>query len=388
MKLVGVADIIPFRKNAYSEKHKIDKVNQFDTWEQALKKPKFADAMMIALPDNLHFEPCLKALDLGYDVLLEKPMAQTEEQCRILLKKIQETGKIVAVCHVLRYAPYFTKLREIIQSGAIGEVISLQHLEPIHFEHMAHSYVRGNWHRSKDTTPIILAKSCHDLDIMNFLMGKKSKSIQAFGSLKWFKRENAPVGSGDRCISCNVEKDCPYSAVNIYQRKRTYLHAFDLPTDTTKVEAKINEYLEKSDYGRCVYKMDNDQPDHYICNVLYEGEATASLHMEAFTSFHGRRTRVFGSMGDIVGDMEKFTLTDFKTGKSTIFEPKFEDLEAYKNHGHGGGDWALVNDFIQAVAEKNPKYLVSSIKESIESHVMGFAAEKSRLNKTIEDVVV
>jgi predicted dehydrogenase len=163
----------------------------------------------------------MQALEMGYDVLLEKPIAPTENECRAILKKAKETGRIVAVCHVLRYAPYFIKLREIVGSGVLGKVVSMQHLEPIEHIHMSHSYVRGNWHNSKKTTPIILAKSYHDLDIMRWILDKPSRKIQAFGGLDWFTKENAPEGSTDRCTDgCKQESKCPYSALEIYHRKR------------------------------------------------------------------------------------------------------------------------------------------------------------------------
>ena len=220
INIIGVAEPIVIRNERYAKKHNIPEGNRFKTWEDVFTRPKFADAIIITMPDHLHYEPCLKAMEMGYDVLLEKPMAQTAQQCRDILAMTRKTGRIVAVCHVLRYSPYFIKMKKLIDEGAIGEVISIQHMEPIEHIHMSHSYVRGNWHDSKQTTPIILAKSCHDLDIMRWMIGKKSKSIVAMGDLKWFRRENAPSGSTDRCMNgCAAESVCPYSAMKIYYRE-------------------------------------------------------------------------------------------------------------------------------------------------------------------------
>jgi Oxidoreductase family, C-terminal alpha/beta domain len=317
---------------------------------------------------------------MGYDVLLEKPIAQTEKECNEILAATKKYGRVVAVCHVLRYAPYFIKLRELINSGAIGELISIQHFEPIEHVHMAHSFVRGNWHRSKETNPIILAKSCHDLDILRWLVNKKSRKISAFGSLKWFTAVNAPEGSTDRCMNgCAVESSCPYSAMRIYHKKRIWTYVFDLPKEKEKHGDAILEYLRTTNYGRCVYKMENDQCDHIVSSILFQDDVTASFSMEAFTSYGGRRTRVMGSMGDIVGDMEKFTLTDFRTEKKLEWDAKVDDVDIYSKSGHGGGDYRLMRDWVQAVAQQNPELLTSTIDASIESHLMGFAAEKSRL---------
>jgi hypothetical protein len=381
LDIIGVAEPIAIRNERYATKHKIAAENRFATWEDVFKKPKFADAIIISTPDNLHYGPCMKALEMGYDILLEKPISPSEQECRNILALAKKTGRIVAVCHVLRYAPYFVKLKEIIDSGVLGEVVSIQHLEPIEHIHMSHSYVRGNWHNSKQTTPIILAKSCHDLDILRWLVNKPCTHIQAFGSLQWFTSKNAPEGSTSRCTDgCKVETTCPYSALDIYYRKRQRNYVFDLPEDKNEQAAYVLQQLKTTNYGRCVYKMDNDQPDHYTSNLLFEGGLTASFSMEAFTSYEGRRTRIMGSMGDIVGDMSSFTLTDFLTGKKTEWKQATD--------GHGGGDWRLVKDWLHAISERNPALLTSTIDASIESHVMGFMAEESRLAKEVKKVIL
>jgi len=331
----------------------------------------------------------MAALKAGYDILLEKPIAPTEQECRDILALAKKTGRIVAVCHVLRYAPYFRKLRELMHSGAIGEVVSIQHMEPIEHIHMSHSYVRGNWHDRNATTPIILAKSCHDLDILRWMIGKPAKKIVAMGGLKWFRKENAPEGSTPRCMDgCAIESTCPYSAMKIYYRERGWLYVFDLPEAPEKQGDAILEYLRNSNYGRCVYKMDNNQDDHYISSIEFEDGITASLSMEAFTSYAGRRTRVMGSMGDIVGDMDTFTLTDFRTKQSVVYDnTKFlEEDSARYTGGHGGGDRRLVRDWIQAITQQDSSLLTSTIDASIESHIMGFMAEQSRKTGKIESI--
>lgn len=388
IKIVGVAEPNSFRNERYANIHKIESKNRFNTWEDVFKKPKFADAVIISTPDNMHYEPCMKALAMGYDILLEKPIAPTEKECRDILNLAREKKRIVAVCHVLRYAPYFIKMKELIEKGAIGEVISVQHFEPIEHLHMAHSYVRGNWHNSKTSTPIILAKSCHDLDIIKWVINKPSKKIAAMGDLKWFRKENAPVGSGDRCISCSVEKECPYSAVRLYAERKARISVLDIPENAVDKTAAIMEKLKTTNYGRCVYKMENDQPDHYVTSIQFADSVTASFSMEAFTSYHGRKTRIMGAMGDLVGDMTELVHYDFLTRKETKFVPKADDVEGYKNSGHGGGDWLLVKDFVQAVSQQNPALLSSTIDDSIESHLMAFMAEESRLSGRIMDINV
>ena len=376
MKVVGVADLNPHRRSAMAKKHGIPKENQFAHFNDALSRPKLADAVVISTPDNLHYEPCMKALALGYHVLLEKPVAPTEKECRDILKQARKYDRIVAVCHVLRYAPYFVALKQVLDSGAIGDIVSIQHMEPIQYAHMAHSYVRGNWPLADKTTPIILAKSCHDLDILRWLIGKPCQTIAAEGSLHLFRPENAPKGAPERCTDgCPHEAECPYSAIDIYERRKRHLGVFDLPR---KDPALIREKLKTTNYGRCVFRCNNDQCDHYVAIMKFEGDITASFTMDAFTPWGGRRTRIMGTKGFIEGDMKTFTFYDFRSGHKSVWDQKVSEVAEYKGSGHGGGDHLLARDFVRAVSAGDEKLLSSTIDVSIESHVMGFMAEKSR----------
>lgn len=381
MQVLAVADPHRVRRERMAVRYQVPAAQRFESWEAALEGPRRADAVIIATPDALHCAPCLAALDLGYHVLLEKPIAPTEAECRLILAKAQQTGLLVGVCHVLRYTPYFREIKELVDKGLIGELISLQHLEPIEHVHMSHSYVRGHWRHSERSTPIILAKSCHDTDIIRWLVGARADNVHCFGNLKWFHNANAPEGSTERCTDgCEVEPDCPYSALQIYHRDRKRLYVFDLPDDKRDWDRLILEGLKTTDYGRCVYRMDNNQPDHLTVNILFANGVTAAFSMEAFVSYEGRRTRIMGSLGDVTGDMESFTLTTFKTGKRTSW--------TLKTDAHGGGDHPMVRDWVQAVGQGNAALLGSPIEESVESHLMAFAAERSRLQRTIEDVRV
>lgn len=379
MQLVAVADINPARLAKMKQKFDLPDDKLFVYWNEIFTRPRFADAVIIATPDHVHTEPCLAALDHGYDVLLEKPIAPTEAECRMILEKTRETGRITGVCHVLRYSPYFRQLKEVIDKGLIGSVISIQHMEPVEQVHMSHSYVRGNWRNSHLATPIVMAKSCHDTDILRWLVNSPAKDVHCFGNLKWFTTKNAPPGSTDRCTGgCAAESTCPYSALQIYLRDKQRLYVFDIPEDTEDLDAFILEKLKTTDYGRCVYRMDNDQPDHLTVNILFDNDVTAAFSMEAHVSYEGRRTRIMGSAGDITGDMETFVLTDFKTRKQTSWKMKTDS--------HGGGDHRLIKDWLQAVAQQDKTLLSSTIEVSVESHLIALAAEKSRLSRSIETI--
>lgn len=390
LDIIGVAEPIAERNEDHAKKHKIDDENRFVTWEHVLEKPKFADMVVISMPDHLHHEPCIQAMRLGYDVLLEKPMAQTEEECREILKVQQETGRMVGIAHVLRYAPYFVDMRKVVQSGKLGKIVNIQHMEPIEFRHMMHSYVRGNWHNSVETTPIILAKSCHDLDIMRWIIDEPCRKVTGFGDVSFYKQENAPEGAGERCLTCMVEPTCAYSAKKAYLRDKERLHAIMpvVPKDPAARDAAIIESLKTTNYGRCAFKMENDQPEHIACAFEFDSGATATFTMDGFTSYHGRRTRLMGTKGDLVGDMDTFTYTDYLTKKSFTWDITVADVPEYQNSGHGGGDHRFVSDLLNAIYHQDEGLLTSTVKASVESHVMGFRIEESRKGGGVQDVII
>ena len=381
MKIVAVADIKPDRITSFKKLYDLPDSACYNSADEFLAQPKMCDAVIISTPDDVHYVPTMKALKAGYHVLLEKPMAQTEKEVRDILEMSRKTGGIVGVCHVLRYAPYFVAMRAALQSGAIGDIVSVQHMEPIQYAHMAHSYVRGNWRNAEETTPIILAKSCHDLDILRFLIDKPCQTIVADGSLYLFKEANAPEGAPMRCTDgCPHESTCPYSAIDIYHRKRRHLGA--LFNDYTKKHSAddIMKAIKEGPYGRCVYHCDNNQPDHYVANMVFGDGVTASFSMEAFTPYGSRRTRIMGTKGFLDGDGGRFTITEFGTMKRHVWNKKISEIPEYNDAGHGGGDHGLLRDFLEAVCWNDPSRMSSGVDVSVESHVMGFNAEKSRKN--------
>ena len=381
LKVVGVAEPIPYRRKRISDAFGIPYENQFITWEHVFNKPKFADALFITTPDELHYGPAIAGLRMGYDLLLEKVIAQSWKQCNDILDLTVKNNSIVAVCHVLRYTGYFRKMREIARSGVLGEIVSIQHLEPVDHIHMSHSFVRGNWANSKKSNPMILSKSCHDTDILRWIVDKPCTRVSSFGALALFRKENAPVGSTLRCTDgCSAEGECPYSAKKIYLEKRGYLGHLNLEQVSDQT---IMRELRNGPYGRCVYHCDNDVVDHQVTNFEFEGNSTASFSIEAMSSYAGRRTRIFGTKGDLTGDEKTLTINQFLSGKQEVWDAS--TAEALSS-GHGGGDHGLVHDFVRAVSFKDPGLLSSTIQVSMASHLMGFKAEESRLKGIVEEV--
>jgi len=337
MKVIGIAEPSKIRQSIFKNQHGLNDNNIFDTWEQVFEKPKFADFVIISTWDRFHYAPAMKALKMGYHVLLEKAIAQTWEECQDILTQAKKYDRIVGICHVLRYSPYFIKMRDVIRSGEIGNVVSVQHLEPIGNIHFSHSYVRGNWRNEKESTPCLLSKSCHDLDIIYWLLGKKCKQVSSFGDLNYFTTVNAPEGSTLMCTGgCKIESTCPYSAKRIYYTKKEWgvSYLIDLqPWEAGKVLKAING----GPYGRCVFHCDNDVVDHQTVNMVFEDDITVAFSMEAHTNYGGRRTRVMGTKGDIVGDSTYLTIYDFAKRKGITYKSS-ELAKDFSGGGHGGGD--------------------------------------------------
>jgi len=380
-KVVGVAEPRDFYRNRMVEEHDIPEENVFTDWRDMSKKKKFADAVIISTQDPDHRDPAIAFARKEYHILLEKPMAPDEKSCRAITKAVLSKDIIFAVSHVLRYTRYTQKLKSIIESGLIGDVMSIQRLEPVGYWHQAHSFVRGNWRNEKESSFMLLSKSCHDLDWIRYIMGKKCTTVSSFGSLSHFRIENKPENAGSNCLECDYEPECPYSA------KRFYLKLFEqgrtgwpLRTITTEMsKGGIVHELRIGPYGRCVYECDNDVVDHQVVNMEFEGGETASFTMTGFTKARQRETRIFGTRGEIYGNGTKIQIHEFLSGKTEIIDTS-EDTPNVPSSlaDHGGGDYALIDTFVSAVAQNNPKLILSGPEETLETHLMTFAAERSR----------
>lgn len=373
-KIVGVAEPIRYRNDAMGNAHGIPAAHRFSTWQHVFDQPKFADVCVITTPDHLHFGPAMAALEAGYDLLLEKAIAQSWAQCRDILQLARKKNAIVGIGHVLRYSPYFRMLHHVVRAGYIGEVVSIEHTEHVERIHMSHSFVRGNWGNTRLSTPMLLSKSCHDLDIIRWLIGKPCRRVTSFGSLRLFRSEMAPEGAPPRCTDgCPAEESCPYSALRIYLRNKGWLDKKDTPG---RDDASILEWLQRSSYGRCVYHHDNDVVDHQVVSLEFEGPTSVAFTMQGLSSYPGRTTRVYGTAGDIIGDER--TLSVFDSSRNQRFTWDAQKDIATSSSGHGGGDHGLVRDFVQAVSRRDESLLTSRLESSMESHLIGFLAEDSR----------
>lgn len=386
LQIVGVAEPREWNRQQMVTTHHIPAENVATDWRDLASRPRFADAVIIATQDAMHVEPAVAFANRGYAILLEKPMAPTEAECQRIVQAALDNKVLFAVCHVMRYTSYTQALKTFIDSGAIGEVVSIQHLEPVGYWHQAHSFVRGNWRNSQESSFMLLAKSCHDVDWIRYIMGEPCLSVSSFGSLKHFKSSEKPAAAGEakRCLHCAYEPQCPYSAMKIYLgRLAEGYHGWpvNVLTPEPTVES-VTAALEEGPYGRCVYECDNDVVDHQVVNMLFEKDKTATFTMTAFNKAGHRKTHIFGTKGEIYGDGETIEHFDFLTDQTRVINTETGDSSILG--GHGGGDYGLMDRFVRAVAENNPGHILSGPGESLETHRMVFAAERARLEKTVE----
>jgi len=393
MKVVGVAEPVEHRRKKYMELHRLQQERALESWEQFTQKnEKLADAVIIATQDKDHKAPAVAFARLGYHILLEKPMAVSEEDCREITSACEKAGVMLAVCHVLRYFPPVVKIKEILDSGAIGKVMTINHSENVGFWHFSHSFVRGNWRREDLSTFSLMAKCCHDVDLVHYWMGEiPCTAIQSFGSLHHFKSENQPKGANDRCLGCPVEESCPYSAQKIYLKHPVRQWPMSVVCDAdiedpNMYKQQLEKEIEDGPYGRCVYKCDNDVCDSQMVNMQFEGGAVANLTMTAFTKqLCERTTRITGSLGELSWEGKAegpILLYDFLTQKETSVRPDLSAPPARTN-GHGGADFFLMNSFTKAVARGDPSLIKSGSGVSLASHLLVFQAEESRRNRTV-----
>lgn len=380
-RVIGVAEPRQHYRETMAAEYAIPAENVTADWRDLAARPRFADAVVIATPDALHTEPAIAFAKLGYAILLEKPMAPTAEECRRIVQAVREHGNIFAVCHVMRYTTYTQKFKEMVGSGLIGDVISVDHIEPVGYWHMAHSFVRGNWRNTAQSSFMLLAKSCHDVDWLRYIIGQPCVQVSSFGALTHFKKANKPAEAGDalRCLDCAYEARCIYSA------KKLYLGMFNdgkfwwpltiITPDLT--ENGVLTALREGPYGRCVYECDNDVVDHQVVSLRYENEVTATFSMVGFAEMGHRRTTIFGTRGELRGDGEQITHYDFLTEKTQTFDTRAGGSDAAS--GHGGGDYGLMHAFVQAVAAGDRSLILSGPDDTLETHLTTFAAEQSRL---------
>ncbi len=423
LKFIAIADLDEKKRKFFQELHNIPNEMVFSSWEDLLNKKvgKIAQVAFICTPDRMHYKPVMKALELDYDLFLEKPIAPSLNECKEIATLAKKKKKIVQVAHILRFTGYWKTLKEFISSQRFGRIIHYEHSENVSFWHFGHSFVRGAYKNKDTSTPIILAKTCHDLDLMHWIMDENALDVYSHGELSHYKPENAP----ERCTDgCPIEKECPWYAPRLYIelepiirialysdsriirwiikgvlksksfRKFVLLFSKDVRriehwdqfpvihiTDDYSYKGRMKA-LKEGPYGVCIYKTGNDVPDHQISSFNYPSGATATLTMHGLSEHEGREFRIFGTKGVVLrgvfrNSLELIEFTDFRFGKTeTIYK------EGLSIQAHGGGDVGIMHAFTSVMLGEKTKEEgnLSDFFSAMESHFMGFAAEKSRIS--------
>ncbi len=387
-EIIAVAEPIDSRRDAIKEKCKLSDEVCFTDWKDLLELGKIADVAIIATMDKQHYDPVMKAIELGYDILLEKPVSPSPNECKKIAEFAEEKGVKIIVCHVLRYTPIFNKLKDIIDSGEIGKVMSINHEECVGNVHQSHSFVRGNWGNSDRSSCMLLQKSCHDMDILQWLIGKKCKKVQSFGTLSYFTKENMPEGAPEYCIEgCPIGETCPYNAVKVYfDDKENDWFRTTCTRQANPTDEMVKEAISTTQYGKCVFQCDNNVVDHQTVNLLFEDDITVTFTMNAFNKGDGRHIHIMGTKGEVKASIDgkaPIEIYDFETKGTKEISIEGKDGIA---DGHGGGDNGIVTTLYEYLTGTYTGKSVSSITDSCNNHIIVFAAEESRKTNTVIDM--
>jgi len=376
LRVVAVAEPDERRRGELARDHGIPRERAFRDWRECLAAPRLADVAIIATSDTLHVEPALAAIARGYDVLLEKPIAPTRAECVRVVEAAEAAGRLLQIGHVLRYTSFYRKVHEIAASGALGEIQHIDAREHVAWWHMTHSYVRGRFRKREIAAPILLAKSCHDLDLLCWLADRPALRVASFGALGHYRAESAPPGAPQRCTDgCPVQASCPHDAVRFYvdpdERIARLWPWLDVSPDPSR-EAR-RRALESGRYGRCVYRCDNDALDHQVVAIEFEGGLTASFALHGFAAKEQRTIRITGTRGELRGLLDGGRIEVTRPG---VLAPEVHDLGGGML-GHFGGDEGLLDSFTEVLRGEQRDRLASG-RSALESHLIGFAAEAAR----------
>ncbi len=413
LRIVGVADPIEARRQMVADLYDLAPEQCYPSAEALAAQGKQADFIINGTMDHQHVPTSLTLLAAGYDILLEKPFATNEEEMWALVDAVQRYDRKVAICHVLRFAPFYAAIRQQIINGVIGEILNIQAVEHVSYHHMAVGFVRGKWNSKKRCfSPMLMAKSCHDLDLIMWMKsGVAPVSVASFGSNFQFRPEKAPPGAGTRClVDCPIEPDCLYSARKHYidHPQRWAFYVWDalqhgepatgqpapqnVSADytTLTLEEKIESLKTNNPYGRCVWKCDNDVVDHQSVAIEFADGATATLNMIGGTAKPSRMLHIVGTRGEIQGSLEesRFVIRHIDPRPGCEYNETVVDLNMGGDMtgafgGHGGGDLRLMADFLHLLKGEPRSLSTTTLDDSVNGHLVGFCADRAMEEKRV-----
>ncbi len=382
VEIYALCDIRRQALDDIAPKYSVPEDRQFISPADFFAQGVISDALIIATQDASHYEIAKQAILTGYKlILLEKPVSGVKAEYTELRDLAHENNVILIICHVLRYSNYYGKIKQIISSGAIGDIVTVNHTENVGYFHFAHSFVRGNWRDEFTSTPSILAKCCHDIDLIAWFVNSPCLSVSSVGSLKYFCKDNAPEGATPWCMGgCKAKKSCPYDAEKLYITDPFWKAKFikymkrTLTGKAKNTKADVVNAVKTGDYGRCVFLADNNVCDNQLVTMAFENGASAVLNMNGFSHKMFRECHIIGTKGELVGYGNKLKLHIFggKTKKiNTGFIPS----------GHVEGDIRLISGFVKILCgETSDLTDITTIEATVTSHDIALAAEQSRKN--------
>lgn len=414
---MAVAEPIEARRTAFALEHGLAADAVAGDWRDLLATNHEADAVVVATPDREHVGPTLAALERGYDVILEKPIAPTAAEVDAVAVAAERSGRTVVVAHVLRYTAFFTLLKQLVDAGRIGRLVTITHAEHIGYWHFAHSFVRGNWRNETTSSPMILAKACHDLDLLRWLANDRCTAVASFGDLAEFRADRAPANALDRCWDgerrCPAAATCPHDAVRLYVERTAGASGWPVSVITAdpSPEGRLAA-LASGPYGRCAYRCDNDVADHQVTALEFANDVRATLTVSGLTADNTRTITLNGTLGEIRGrldtgevELRRFLPGDeYSThlharaervawdrdaqGRAAMHDDEREVMHAAAvapGDGHGGGDDAMLADVIARLRDGRHD-AATTLAASVESHRMAFAAEASRRERRLVEL--
>lgn len=376
-EIVGVVEPKKGRLELFSNEYNIQDKYCFESIEDFFKCEKIADAVIIATKDDMHYELAKIALEIGYEVLLESPLANTLDQI-VHLNELSNkySERTFMVSNELKYTPFFYRLKEIIESKELGQLISIQYNKNIGYFDFIHDHVRGSWRNSSDTSPLILSKGCNDIDILLYLTESACEKISSFGNLNYFNSRYHTEDMSENCFNCKVEESCPYSSKKIYIDKNRNINT---AVHINPTKENLTEILQKGPYGRCVYKCDNNVVDNMASILQFENGTTATFNLSAFTKESDINIKLMFSRGEVEGSFinNEIKLRKFGQDEATVIIPC--NSSEINNFGIN----ELIKDFVKAIKNKDSSMIKCNVKDSIESHIIAFAAEYSRISDEV-----
>ncbi len=391
LEIVGLADPDPGRLERTASVFDVPPERRFRSAEELAAQPRFADAAINGTMDRQHVPTTLPLLDAGYHVLLEKPIAPGQDELLSLLLATRKSGRTLMICHVLRYAPFYAAIRQRVLDGEIGQIISINTSERVSYHHMAAAYVRGKW-RQRAENPMLLAKCCHDLDLLCwFKSGTRPQRVASHGSLTYFRPDKAPPGAGMRClVDCPIEPTCPYSARKHYIEQGLWgFYAWDAleHLENPTLEDRLESLRTDNPVGRCVWRCDNDVVDHQAVIVEFADGCVATHTLVGGTARPCRTVHLVGTLGEIEGVMEEGAFTIRKPDARAGHEYSEETVDMRVSGSmHGGGDLRLVGDFLRVLRGEPPSISTTTIEDSIYGHLIAYAADRAMLEHCVVDI--